>query len=251
MIFNSKDVNKKKQVNRSAKLKQSKLDVRREQWLSQVKNKGSKEENKGGVGAKVVVSDMHEGNKAGRGVEIAKLVINGVGEENESDWDSPSNSPTSNMSSSLASNRPVKEGVEDREKVNCRAWRPDDAYRPQGLPNLLKQNRFVMDSDRHYGGGIVWGFKNVGMSLAPLTCPICCEDLDLTDSSFLPCPCGYRLCLFCYKRILEDNGRYPGSRKQYEGAARPGKIEEDVTQFSCSKEYLSSSSFSTGMHQKN
>ncbi|GJX34510.1 putative reverse transcriptase domain-containing protein [Tanacetum coccineum] len=29
-----------------------------------------------------------------------------------------------------------------------------------------------------------------------------------------------------------------------------GKIEEDVTQFSCSKEDLSSSSFSTGMHQK-
>ncbi|PWA53068.1 RING/U-box superfamily protein [Artemisia annua] len=305
VISNSKDANKKKRVNRSAKLKQSKLDVRREQWLSQVKNKGSKEENKGGVGAKVPVSDMHEGNEGGRGVAIAKLVISAVGEENEnegllmSDWDSPSNSPTSNMSCSLASNMSnrsvinfagsscrsstsssggcgcfysdmteeddgddgclddweaiadalaaedvknecenktdenenengvemsfeseterVKEGVvEDREKVNCRAWRPDDAYRPQGLPNLLKQNSFPMNSDRHYGGGTVWGFKNVGMSLAPLTCPICCEDLDLTDSSFLPCPCGYRLCLFCYKRIFEDNGRCPGCRKQYE-----------------------------------
>ncbi|XP_076959543.1 uncharacterized protein LOC143635653, partial [Bidens hawaiensis] len=87
------------------------------------------------------------------------------------------------------------------------AWRPDDCFRPQGLPNLLKQNSFSMNSDRN-------GFKNVGF--APAACPICCEDLDLTDSSFLPCPCGYRLCLFCYKRIVEDNGRCPGCRKQYE-----------------------------------
>ncbi|KAH0973004.1 hypothetical protein GBA52_025160 [Prunus armeniaca] len=37
-----KDLAKKKRTNRLAKLKQSKLDVRREQWLSHVKNKGQK-----------------------------------------------------------------------------------------------------------------------------------------------------------------------------------------------------------------
>ena len=95
-----------------------------------------------------------------------------------------------------------------------RAWRPDDACRPQFLPNLLKQNSFPMNSDRH----TPWGFKNSGFAFSPSPCPICCEDLDLTDSSFLPCPCGYRLCLFCHKRILEDNGRCPGCRKQYEHA---------------------------------
>ncbi|MFS7936679.1 hypothetical protein Hanom_Chr05g00418631 [Helianthus anomalus] len=36
-----------------------------------------------------------------------------------------------------------------------------------------------------------------------------------------------------------------------EQSKNSGKIEEDVTQFSCSKEDLSSSSFSTGMHQQN
>lgn len=300
---NPKEINKKKRVNRTAKIKQCKLDVRREQWLNQVKNKGFKDENKGVGRAKMAVSDMHVVNEGVGDGSMAKLVVNAGGEENEcsmnhySDWESPSNSPTSH-SSSLASNRSVmnftgssgrssssssrggcysgsmteeddgddgclddweaiadalaaddvknddnpnlesqtdenglqldsatgtelelvetiKEDQEDcHAQVNRRAWRPDDAFRPQGLPNLLKQNSFPMNSDRHYGGGTAWGFKNVGF--APTTCPICCEDLDMTDSSFLPCPCGYRLCLFCYKRILEDNGRCPGCRKQYE-----------------------------------
>ncbi|KAK1435793.1 hypothetical protein QVD17_01562 [Tagetes erecta] len=292
---NPKEFGKKKRVNRTAKLKQSKLDVRREQWLSQVKNKGFKEENKGTNRQKMVDLDMHARNE-GENRPMVKLVITSGGEENDglmnhySDWESPSNSPTSHTSS-LASNRSVTnftgsssrssssssggcgcysgsmteeddgddgclddwEAIADAlaadetkndhnnhepqvhdhapqlepvetmkdDQVNCnaqvnvnrRAWRPDDAFRPQGLPNLLKQNSFPMNSERNYGCA-PWGFKNVGFT--PTTCPICCEDLDLTDSSFLPCPCGYRLCLFCYKRILEDNGRCPGCRKQYE-----------------------------------
>jgi hypothetical protein len=52
----------------------------------------------------------------------------------------------------------------------------------------------------------------------PLTCPICCEDLDLTDSSFCPCPCKFCLCLFCHNKILEADGRCPGCRKEYVAA---------------------------------
>ncbi|PWA61332.1 RING/U-box superfamily protein [Artemisia annua] len=189
VILNSKDVNKKKRVNRSAKLKQ-------------MKNKGSKEENKGGVGAKVAVSDMHEGNEAGIvrntssssssssssggcGCFYSDMTEEDAGDDGcLDDWEAIADALAAEDVKNDCENKTgenenengremnfeyeterVKEGVEDREKVNCRAWRPDDAYRPQ--------------------------------------------DLDLTDSSFLPCPCGYRLCLFCYKRILEDNGRYP------------------------------------------
>lgn len=93
---------------------------------------------------------------------------------------------------------------------NCRAWKSDDAYRPQTLPNLSKQLSFPMKSGRQYS--CAWGCKNV----ESVPCPICCEDLDSTDSRFFPCSCGFRLCLFCYKRILEDDGRCPGCRKQYE-----------------------------------
>lgn len=26
-----------------------------------------------------------------------------------------------------------------------------------------------------------------------LQCPLCCEDMDLSDRNFLPCQCGYRV----------------------------------------------------------
>ena len=96
---------------------------------------------------------------------------------------------------------------------NSQAWRPDDAFRPQSLPNLSNPNR-------HYGGGaggVTWGCNKV-VSM-PTSCPICYEDLDLTDSSFLPCLCGFRLYLFCHRRILKEDGRCPGCRKPYEAAA--------------------------------
>lgn len=93
---------------------------------------------------------------------------------------------------------------------NCRAWRPDDAFRPQGLPTLSKQHTFPM----HRGSGaITLAWQSINPE--PPSCPICYEDLDITDSSFLPCLCGFRLCLFCHKRILEADGRCPGCRKLY------------------------------------
>ncbi|CAN6938550.1 unnamed protein product, partial [Brassica oleracea] len=47
-------------------------------------------------------------------------------------------------------------------------------------------------------------------------CPICSEEMDVTDLSFLPCPCGFRLCLFCHKQINENDGRCPACRNKYE-----------------------------------
>lgn len=297
---NAKDFGKKKRVNRSAKLKQCKLDARREQWLSQVKNKNGKEESNGGtIGQPLITA----GNRRGRAIE--KLEENDGGSVHHySDSESPSNSPMSHTGSVLGGNDSstnftgssssssssssggccsgsMSEEDEDREDgclddweavadalaatdekqqlhmgtdpvdkniaqfdsqseikhqtvsgidiskekpengvsvqrvpVNCRAWRPDDAFRPQSLPNLSKQYSFPMKSDRHYGcSGSVWGCKNAAS--VPKSCPICYEDLDFTDSSFLPCSCGFRLCLFCHKRILEEDGRCPGCRKQY------------------------------------
>lgn len=100
-----------------------------------------------------------------------------------------------------------------RSPVNCQAWRPDDAFRPQSLPNLSKQYGFL-NSDEHFGsGGSVWACKSLGPD--PTSCPICFEDFDCTDSSFTPCVCGFRLCLFCHKRILEEDARCPGCRKKY------------------------------------
>ncbi|KAK9066508.1 hypothetical protein SSX86_013831 [Deinandra increscens subsp. villosa] len=276
---NSKDFGKKKRVNMTAKLKQSKLDVRREQWLSQVKNRGlgfKEETHNIPVGIKIA-ADTHDLKQRDH-PPMVELEVNVVKEENEgsmSDSESPSNSPNftgssssrSSCGSSSSSNNggcssrsitdeddadhddsdsddclddweamadaleaddiqknhnepnleyPVQltlsnpdpepvamrsDQVDARAPVSFRAWRLDDASRPQSLPNLLKQNSFPMIS---------------GVQFAPSSCPICCEDLDVTDSSFLPCPCGYRLCLFCHKKIVEDNGRCPGCRKLYD-----------------------------------
>ena len=55
----------------------------------------------------------------------------------------------------------------------------------------------------------------------PDTCPLCMEDLDETDKLFIPCPCGFQLCVFCYRKIKEQEsgepgaGLCPGCRKEF------------------------------------
>jgi len=52
------------------------------------------------------------------------------------------------------------------------------------------------------------------------SCPLCMEDLDVTDRNFRPCPCGYQVCLWCYHHIKENlNGQCPACRGPYEDAA--------------------------------
>ncbi|XWS48105.1 hypothetical protein CRYUN_Cryun13aG0044400 [Craigia yunnanensis] len=116
--------------------------------------------------------------------------------------------------SDLRNSKPECPRMVQRATASNRAWRADDAFRPQSLPNLSKQRSFPA-TDRHFGqGGVSWAPSSV-FSVSS-SCPICYEDLDFTDSSFLPCLCGFRLCLFCHKRILEEDGRCPGCRKPYE-----------------------------------
>ena len=49
-----------------------------------------------------------------------------------------------------------------------------------------------------------------------LTCPLCEEELDISDVSFFPCPCGYRICIWCWNHIRENlNGLCPACRTPY------------------------------------
>ncbi|XP_073000400.1 uncharacterized protein [Typha latifolia] len=297
----ARDLAKKKRGNRSAKLKQCKLDARREQWLSQVKSpKDGKSAGTDGGSPTVTSPSPHPPlPRAGKG----NLEVRRREEERDrddagllqemSDLDSPTQSPTSsasgnasqkgclnNISSSGSSAESSSRSVSDAEeepdgreeengvlddweavadalstgddhsredpdpaaavadpmpsvgathapscsaakksepvRTNPRAWRPDDAFRPQSLPSISKQRSFPASMERQWGGGV----SQKGILSLPSSCPICYEDLDPTDSSFLPCSCGFRLCLFCHKRILEADGRCPGCRKQYD--AVPG-----------------------------
>ncbi|CAA7035003.1 unnamed protein product [Microthlaspi erraticum] len=266
----ARDSGKKKRNHKSAKIKQNKLGLRREQWLSQasVINKGCKEEASANRSEK---SDQRENLDGVRREEDSSS--GGNVHHHQSFMESPSNSSMgctdistnfsgrSSRSSSSSSgfcsgNITEEENLDDDDDDDCaddweavadalaaeeeksvkeeqesvaqsasnvvsdanqdclrvssrkqesnRAWRPDDDHRPQGLPNLAKQLSFPELDKR---------FSSVAI---PSSCPICYEDLDMTDSSFLPCPCGFRLCLFCHKTICDGDGRCPGCRKPYD-----------------------------------
>lgn len=289
---------KKKRTNRSAKLKQCKLEARREQWLSQVKSKNS--------GTSNHVFSPHTNSSSETPTMEHRDSIQDIDsktrpriekcEEHEIiqdiDLESPANSPTRPSSSTTISSKDSigdglscrcsssssysrsfseeddEEGIDNDEavlddweavadalttkttnqeseaddrninsisqqQVQCdssadelskkmdpvrpspMAWRPDDVFRPSSLPSLAKCHSFPANMERHSAQGSKSGWVNVLAITPPSSCPICYEDLDLTDSSFLPCPCGFRLCLFCHKRIQEADGRCPGCRKLY------------------------------------
>ncbi|KAG0502577.1 hypothetical protein HPP92_002649 [Vanilla planifolia] len=296
----SRDFGKKKKGNRSAKLKQCKLDARREQWLSQVRNKGGRD---GSPGALPTMPAAHQtvilprpvqrGLESGSSKREARIDVEHDGPGfHDSGSDSPVRSPTqgrnmqrkdcsSTSGSSVGSwSRSVSDTEEDRQeeekgeekagiddweaiadalsdvgdnnqmntnsvqgkldlktkqnnhndirhcvgvlrpeinRVVHKAWRADDAARPQCLPNLSKQQSLPTNTERRF---MAPGWICRVVDLTPSSCPICVEDFDLTDSRFLPCSCGFRICLFCHKKILEEgDGRCPGCRKVYDRVA--------------------------------
>ncbi|KAF8088963.1 hypothetical protein N665_0523s0009 [Sinapis alba] len=233
----ARDFGKKKRTNMSAKLKQSKLGLR-----PAMINKGDKEKTdftrKTG-NEKVEDLDVqsfiesltNSPNSTLSGITSFSSCSSGsrsggnVTEEEDDDgclddWEA--------FADALAADeheRIIKHSVDvalrdcqrtmSRKQKRNQACRPDDKLRPQGLPNLGKQRSFPVMMNLHFNSVEV-----------PSSCPICYEDLDLTDSNFLPCPCGFPLCLFCHKTICDGDGHYPGCRKPYE--SNTIKVETSV-----------------------
>ncbi|KAI5119088.1 hypothetical protein M0805_004861 [Coniferiporia weirii] len=51
-------------------------------------------------------------------------------------------------------------------------------------------------------------------------CPLCLEEMDVSDLNFKPCPCGYQICRFCWHHIKENlNRRCPACRREYSDEA--------------------------------
>lgn len=54
------------------------------------------------------------------------------------------------------------------------------------------------------------------------TCPLCTEEMDLTDQQLKPCNCGYEICVWCWNHIMEmaekdgTEGRCPACRNAYD-----------------------------------
>ncbi|KAG0466360.1 hypothetical protein HPP92_017940 [Vanilla planifolia] len=53
-------------------------------------------------------------------------------------------------------------------------------------------------------------------------CPLCAEEMDLTDQQLKPCKCGYEICVWCWHHIMEmadkdeKDGRCPACRTPYD-----------------------------------
>ncbi|OQR92854.1 hypothetical protein THRCLA_08596, partial [Thraustotheca clavata] len=60
-------------------------------------------------------------------------------------------------------------------------------------------------------------------------CPLCMEELDLTDKTFNACTCGYQVCLWCWHQIKNEyNGLCPACRAPYsEVAKQKGAIDRE------------------------
>ncbi|KAK1270275.1 hypothetical protein QJS04_geneDACA016185 [Acorus gramineus] len=56
------------------------------------------------------------------------------------------------------------------------------------------------------------------------TCPLCMEEMDLTDQQLKPCKCGYEICVWCWHHIIDmaekddSEGRCPACRSPYDKA---------------------------------
>ncbi|KAL1552060.1 RING-type E3 ubiquitin transferase [Salvia divinorum] len=53
-------------------------------------------------------------------------------------------------------------------------------------------------------------------------CPLCAEEIDPADKQFVPCKCGYQICVWCWHRIVDtakkdaSEGQCPACRQTYE-----------------------------------
>ncbi|KAK3036811.1 hypothetical protein RJ639_031289, partial [Escallonia herrerae] len=64
------------------------------------------------------------------------------------------------------------------------------------------------------------------------TCPLCAEEMDLTDQQLKPCKCGYEICVWCWHHIMDmaekddTEGRCPACRTPYNKEKIVGMAEK-------------------------
>ncbi|KAL6545304.1 hypothetical protein OROGR_009178 [Orobanche gracilis] len=75
-------------------------------------------------------------------------------------------------------------------------------------------------------------------------CPLCAEEMDWTDQQFMPCKCGYQICVWCWNHIIDmaekdqTEGRCPACRSIYEKEkiiAMQANCERTTTKISSKK----------------
>ncbi|MCO5603139.1 hypothetical protein L7F22_057286 [Adiantum nelumboides] len=100
-----------------------------------------------------------------------------------------------------------------QHNAHGRAWIQGDLRRSNFSTGPAKQQN---------SGSDMQSLRKLDVSEKP-QCLICTEYLDITDTSFEGCKCGFNICLFCYHTIAQETGRCPGCRGDYKRdvAAKP------------------------------
>ncbi|XP_031284622.1 uncharacterized protein LOC116143297 isoform X2 [Pistacia vera] len=215
----SKDLGKKKRANRLAKLKQCKLDVRREQWLSLVENKGCKDDSNLRVGSPPLSMQIaSEENKSldsfesrSRGIEseglsIDKRNLEPLVKSPTSTLDnndlrkglSMSNSITSSDSCSGSVNKEEEDGCLDDWEAVADALNADDNQDSPVLNSTSKLDTNVVSADREQGN------KNSGLNLPKLE-----SGGVVIGSSRSDWHCGHRAITWAWKNIMSQPSSCP------------------------------------------
>jgi len=59
-----------------------------------------------------------------------------------------------------------------------------------------------------------------------LDCPLCAEQLDATELCLRLCECDYKICLFCYQRLVDDAAAEMGVGAGGGGSASGGALQQ-------------------------
>ncbi|KAA8548040.1 hypothetical protein F0562_004699 [Nyssa sinensis] len=234
----SNDLGKKKKTNRLAKLKQSKLDVRREQWLSQVKNKVKVDSiTRGG-------SPPSSGDEGNRSIENLEMRSRGVDIErihgSSSSSGSRCGSASSGCCSGSVSEAELDDGCLDDWEAVADALTLDENQHNANLepPARLKIKMALADPELPKNCGVnAVKIQNKGMdsrtwancqpwhpddAFCPQSLPNVSRQHSLTMNSKRLCTDGditwawQSLVSQHSCPILLRDGRCPGCRKQYD-----------------------------------
>lgn len=83
------------------------------------------------------------------------------------------------------------------------------------LPGALSTCRWQCPGPNRLFAGV---YKSAA-AMAEVLCPLCVEGMDSTDLATDLCNCNFKVCLYCYNRICEEDGaqaRCPNCRSVYD-----------------------------------
>ncbi|KAI4322211.1 hypothetical protein L6164_021923 [Bauhinia variegata] len=95
---------------------------------------------------------------------------------------------------------------------------------PFGLTLVLRLRYRALRKQSHPSSSVFFSISQLAIMSdeGERACPLCAEEMDLTDQQLKPCKCGYEICVWCWHHIMdmaekdETEGRCPACRNSYD-----------------------------------